>query len=160
MKHQVHKVSMNANILYQFSKSFVILLLKSSEVNQSLKRVVDSYHQSTNLISWLINVLLFCIIIQSNIFLITTDNSLLVSISCICSFFNWAITLSTIVFDSRAWIKSWVIRLMMWIKQLMKFCVLSHWNSQQLMIFSSFSFKILLLLALLITILKSLFLIT
>ena len=150
---------MNANILYQFSRSFIILLLKSSEVNQSLRKVVDSYRQSTNLISWLINALLFCIIIQSNIFLITTDNSLLVSISCTCLFSNWAITLSAIVFDSRAWIKSWVTRLMMWVKQLMKFCVLFHWNSRWLMIFLSFSFKILLLLALLITILKSLFLI-
>ncbi len=150
---------MNANILYQFSKSFVILLLKSSEVNQSLRKIIDSYHQSMNLISWLINALLFCIIIRSNIFLIKTDNSLLVLISCTWSFFNWAITLSIIVFDSRAWIKSWVIRLMMWVKQLMKFCVLSHWNLQWFMIFSSFSFKILLLLALLITILKSLFLI-
>ncbi len=159
MKHQVCKVSMNANILYQFFKSFVILLLKSFKVNQLLKRVVDSYHQSTNLISWLINALLFCIIIRSNIFLITTNNSLLVSISCICSFFNWAITLSAIIFDSRVWIKSWVIRLMMWVKQLIKFCVLFHWNLQWFMIFSSFSFKILLLLALLITISKSLFLI-
>ncbi len=150
---------MNANILYQFSKSFVILLLKSFEVNQSLRRVIDSYHQSTNLISWLINTLLFCIIIRSNIFLITTDNSLLISIFCTCLFFNWTIMLSAIVFDSRAWIKSWVIRFMMWVKQLMKFCVMSHWNSQWLMIFSSFSFKILLLLALSITILKSLFLI-
>ncbi len=159
MKHQVRRVSMNANILYQFSRSFVILLLKSSEANQSLRRVVDSYRQSTNLISWLINALLFCIIIRSNIFLITTDNSLLVSIFCTCSFFNWAITLSVIVFNSRAWIKSWIIRLMMWVKQLMKFCVLSHRNLWWLMIFSSFSFKILLLLTLLITILKSLSLI-
>jgi len=51
MKHQVSKVSTNVNILYQFSESVVILLLKSSEAKQSLKRVVDNYHQSANLIT-------------------------------------------------------------------------------------------------------------
>ena len=150
---------MNANILYQFSESVVILLLKSSEAKQSLRRVIDNYRQSANLITWLINALLFCIIIWSNIFLITTDKSLLISISYICSFSNCIITLFAIAFNSKAWIKSWVTRLMMWVKQLMKFCVLFHRNSRRLMIFSSFSFKILLLLALLITISKSLFLI-
>jgi len=123
-----------------------------------LRRTVDSNSNSANLFHWLVNALSFCIIILINIFLTTVQRSLLVITFSTWSSFNDITRLLFKVSDSIALINSWVIRLMILVIQDIEFCALSHEMSRRLSVLSSFFFRVSLLLALLITTLKSLFL--
>ncbi len=124
----------------------------------SLRRTVDDNSKSANLFHWLVNALFFCIINLINIFLTTMQRSLLVITFSTWLSFNDIMRLLFKVFDSIALINSWVIRLMIWIIQDIKFCALFHKMSRQLSAFSSFFFRVSLLLALSVTTSKSLFL--
>ncbi len=86
------------------------------------------------------------------------QRSLLVITFSTWSSFNDTARLSFKVFDLIALINSWVIRLMIWVIQDIEFCALFHEMSRQLSTLSSFFFRVSLLLALLITTSKSLFL--
>ncbi len=123
-----------------------------------LRRTVDDNSKSANLFHWLVNALSFCIINLINIFLTTVQRSLLVITFSTWSSFNDIAKLSFKVFDSIALINSWVIKLMIWVIQDIEFCALFYEMLCQLSAFSSFFFKVSLLLALLITTSKSLFL--
>jgi len=111
-----------------------------------------------NLFHWLVNALSFCIINLINIFMITVQKSLLVITFSTWSSFNDTTRLLFKVFDSITLINSWVIRLMIWVIQDIKFCALSHKISRQLSTLWNFFFKVSLLLALSITKSKNLFL--
>ncbi len=111
-----------------------------------------------NLFHWLVNALSFCIINLINIFIITVQKSLLVITFSTWSSFNDTTRLLFKVFDSITLINSWVIKLMIWVIQDIKFCALSHKISRQLSTLSNFFFKVSLLLALSITTSKNLFL--
>jgi len=124
----------------------------------SLKRIVDDNSKSANLFYWLVNALSFCIINLINIFLTIMLKSLLVITFSTWSSFNDTVRLSFKVSDLIVLINSWVIRLMIWIRQDIEFYALFHEMSHQLSTLSSFFFKVSLLLALLITTSKSLFL--
>jgi len=93
-----------------------------------------------------------------NIFLTTMQRSLLVITFSTWSSFNDTMRLSFKVSDSIALINFWVIRLMIEVIQDIKFYALFHEISRWLSTLSSFFFKVLLLLALLIITSKSLFL--
>ncbi len=125
-----------------------------------LKRTVDNNSKSMNLFHWLVNALSFCIINLINIFLITMQRSLLMITFSTWSSFNDTAKLSFKIFDSIALINSWIIKLIICIIQEIEFCALFHEMSRWLSAFSSFFFKVSLLLTLLITTLKSLFLIS
>jgi len=127
-------------------------------VKLSLKRTVDDNSKSANLFHWLVNVLSFCIINLINIFLTTVQRSLLVITFSTWLSFNDTAKLLFKVFDLIALINSWVIRLMIWVIQDIKFCALFHEMLRWLSTLSNFFFKVSLLLALLITTSKSLFL--
>jgi len=123
-----------------------------------LRKTVDDNSKSANLFHWLVNALFFCIINLINIFLTTVQRSLLVITFLTWSLFNDTAKLSFKVFDLIALINSWVTRLMIWVIQDIKFRALFYEMSRRLSAFSSFFFKVSLLLTLLITTSKSLFL--
>ncbi len=124
----------------------------------SLRRTVDDNSKSANLFHWLVNALSFCIINLINIFLTTVQRSLLVITFSTWSLSNDTAKLSFKVSDSIALINSWVTRLMIWVIQDIEFCALFHEMSRWLSTLSNFFFRVSLLLALLITTSKSLFL--
>ena len=89
----------------------------------------------------LLNALLFYIIILMNIFLIKSQRFTLFFISWICSSFKWNIISSIIASDFNAIIKSWTIKLMIWIKQNIKFCILFQMYSRRFKTFFQFIFQ-------------------
>ena len=74
-------------------------------------------------------------------------------------FFN-VTTNILLIFESKHWMKFYVIKLKIWVKQKIVLCVLFYRNSRRIITFKNFFLKIVLLLTLSITISKSLFLIS